>query len=38
MREVGEQRVAPSRLVDVARTWLLKSQYGQFDTQNGQWT
>ena len=24
--------------IDARRTWLLKSQYGHFERQNGQWT
>jgi hypothetical protein len=27
-----------SSSIGACRTWLLKSQYGHFDRQNGQWT
>ena len=35
--QLGEQRVAPAASSMPSRTWLLKSQYGHFGRQNGQW-
>jgi hypothetical protein len=35
--KIGEQGAGPTLSLIASRTWPLKSQYGHFDRQNGQW-